>query len=718
MKLEKLILKDFLTYSDLEYDFPEVPIMVQGRNKTEDKQKSNGSGKSGLQTGIEMCITASNSRGVNDSEIVMFGKKEARAELIASCNVRKERIHISWVIKVKGSNILTLTKQPFNGDWEEVSFSNSNDGKKWILNWFAISKEDLFNYYIINKTRFKSFFNSSNREKIELINRFSDASIIDGIEKVDNTELQSKYDSLNREINMCEGKLELVKHSMDMELKRDFDKELNERSEEIDRKIKEVEKIIEQKGGLIINLDNRIQEIKGEIELLESNILDTKEQEKPINEEIGQVEELIFKKANAVKQARKLVSEFTSTNWDIERKVWEDKVYKTTNRIKENKKLVNSHEVDEKKIASKLNEIEVILSGSITCPSCRHEFVLDGDINELKDTSKKLIDINKQIVEVRKNIEKDIDKIKLELKGYEEKIGEINGRQKEENNSLESLRRALSSVEYEYNIECRKLDNLKNRLKSEIENKIYEYNNKIKDSNISIERTKYNIETTNEQIKNLQDNIKNLNAEKKGLTKGDNSEVILELKSKENSYKEQVKVKLKELNKIGDKIYNRNKWADNFKQFKMHIANQSLEFMEYHTNRFLSEICDDIVVKFDGFKVLSSGNIKEEITAKIIRNNERTFNSFSGGERGRLLFSSILANRHIINSTHPYGGLDFLSIDEVFEGIDSSGLKDFVNSVKCLGICVMIITHVTDEEVDENTLLIEKVGGVSRIVNK
>ena len=101
-----------------------------------------------------------------------------------------------------------------------------------------------------------------------------------------------------------------------------------------------------------------------------------------------------------------------------------------------------------------------------------------------------------------------------------------------------------------------------------------------------------------------------------------------------------------------------------------------------------------------------------------MRQTERTFLSFSGGEQGRMLFASILANRHMINLTHPYGGLDFLSIDEIFEGVDSSGLKDLVNAAKQLGICVMLITHVTDEEIDEDVLLIEKINGISKIIKQ
>ena len=178
MTLDRLILDRFLTYRELDYEISKKPLLVQGSNLTEIDQTSNGSGKSGIFTAIEFCIAASNSRDVRDSELVMFGESDARAQLFASCDVRKEKIHIDWDIRVKGSNKLSLRRE-INGAWEDVSFSNVNDGKKYIMNWFAIEKEDLFNYFIINKSRFKSFFKASNKEKVDLINRFSDASIVD-----------------------------------------------------------------------------------------------------------------------------------------------------------------------------------------------------------------------------------------------------------------------------------------------------------------------------------------------------------------------------------------------------------------------------------------------------------------------------------------------------------------------------------------------------------
>ena len=70
----------------------------------------------------------------------------------------------------------------------------------------------------------------------------------------------------------------------------------------------------------------------------------------------------------------------------------------------------------------------------------------------------------------------------------------------------------------------------------------------------------------------------------------------------------------------------------------------------------------------------------------------------------------------MINNTHPYGGWDFLSIDEIFESISAGGIGDICEAAKQLDCCVMIITHVSIEDVDANVIVIEKVDGFSNII--
>ena len=56
MRLTRLVLKDFISYEDLDYMFESKPLLVQGINLTDDGQKTNGVGKSVIPTAIEQCI--------------------------------------------------------------------------------------------------------------------------------------------------------------------------------------------------------------------------------------------------------------------------------------------------------------------------------------------------------------------------------------------------------------------------------------------------------------------------------------------------------------------------------------------------------------------------------------------------------------------------------------------------------------------------------------
>ena len=678
MRLEKIVLKNFLTYKELEYDFKRAPLLVQGKNLTEEDQESNGSGKSGIFTGIEFCIAGSNSRDVRDKELVMFGEKEAVAELYASCDVRKEHIHIEWNIKIKGSNKLKISVQKGEGEFKEVSFSNVNDGKKFILDWFDIEKEDLFNYYIINKSRFKTFFKASNKEKVELINRFSDASIVDGLDKLDNTELEADYNIIKSNINKIDGKIELTNEQIQWESNLDkgaeaerlkFEYKGTKENLEEDRSYVLHEKV--EIDGLIKEDQKEIKALRGQTSLIE----------------------------NKISNAKKLVDGFSETDFQSHIDSEHDVIYGKEDLIsKEETELEDLGDKD-LRLDMLIKELNVELSGAVKCPSCSHEFTIDskhgtlqdvknkaGKAGALKDKVKSKAEIHQAIIY---KVNKDIDAISLRI-----------SKLKEDRDSESKIKREL-------------FENL-NTASSElntINGKIIEFETSINDHKADLGFCDVDINKINAQLSDLkaEHNSK--------LTSGGEDKVKV-LKETLDTLQADKLISEGELSEKGDEIYKRNQWSNNFKQFRMHLANQSLEAIEFHMNRYLVGMESDLKVKLEGFKILANGTFKEEITAKIVRDVERTFSSFSGGEQGRLLFAAILANRHMINSTHKYGGLDFLSIDEVFEGVDSLGLKKLVKSAKQLEIAVMIITHVTDEEVNDDILLIEKINGISHVKAK
>ncbi len=711
MKLKKILLENFLTYEELEYSFQDKALLVQGVNLTDKNQKSNGSGKSAIQTGIEFALTASNSRGVNDKELVTYGFDKSKVKLVIECDSRKETLEIEWTIKVKGSNLLSLKIND-----NELSFSNVNDGKKQILDWLGISKEDLFNYYIINSTRFKSFFGSSNREKVDLINRFSDSSIIDGLEKIDNSKLEEEKENVEISINKIKGGVDTIKEQIEDVKNFDFTKEfedtkmdiMGEMSENnffIDELKKEVKKLDLDKK----DIDDEIDEFKVEIKKLEDSKSD--------------LDGLIKEQESIVANSKKAYDNKVVENDSIVAKDFSKDISKQDEIIKTQKLALglsqedlSKVDLDIVKVNKFLSGVDVKLGGSITCPSCSHVFIMDGDRKVLLDKKSNGDDLLIKLEDSKKSIELDIEKFDKNIKDANDaktllRTSEDNEAKlsRERESILRGLRDTLTKEEDT-------LSQLK-RKPLKIANDIAETNESIGEAKLERKDIKKEQDfIKNTKIEDLKYKNKALEKEMSELKVSNNVETIKKLKDSIKDREKKLLVLDKDLVAINDKIYNRNKWANNFKQFRLHLANKSLETMQYRTNEFLKELGNDILVRLDGYKVKANGTIKEEISATIIRDGERTFSSLSGGEQVRVLFSSILANRYLINTTHPHGGLDFLSVDEVFDKIDSVGMKHLIRSAKKLETCIMVISHVSDEDLaGEDILTIVKENGVSKI---
>jgi len=697
MKLIKLKLENFLTYEELEYNFEDKALLVQGINLTDKNQKSNGSGKSAIQTGIEFALTASNSRGVNDVELVTYGFDKSKVQLFIECESRKETLEIEWTIKTKGSNLLSLKINE-----NELSFSNVNDGKKQILNWLGISKEDLFNYFIINSTRFKSFFGSSNREKVDLINRFSDSSIIDGLENIDNSQFDSEKVDIENKINRAEGGIEIIVNQIDEAKNINFEDEFNKSKDDLESQISVVE--VKIKGFLktLVDYKNDKIEVEKDIQVVRDEIKEIEDSRIELDRQIDKEQSDVDFKFKTYNKLKRDFENIKFTNFKDELSAIEDNVVR-------DEKIKKDTETNISKINKFIEGLDVKLSGKIDCPKCSHTFVLDGDIEIMLTKKSQGEDLLKKYNNALVDIEDSLEKLS------NEKI-DIHSKENVELVESRALETILSDARKTFNDFEDTLSSTK-RKSLKIDEKVLKKTKEIEEFESELKEIikdeKFIKET---RVPYLESNIKDLEKDINNLKLGGNKDAIKKLKSSIKIKEEELIELNRELITVNDTIYNRNKWSNNFKQFRLHLANKSLETMQYRTNHFLKELGNDILVRLDGYKVKANGTIKEEISAVIIRDGERTFSSLSGGEQVRVLFSSILANRYLINSTHPHGGLDFLSVDEVFDKIDSVGMKHLIRSAKKLETCIMVISHVSDEDLSgEDILTIVKENGVSTI---
>lgn len=338
-----------------------------------------------------------------------------------------------------------------------------------------------------------------------------------------------------------------------------------------------------------------------------------------------------------------------------------------SSNLRNNLKILNK---DLNKIEIENNHLESVKDGFITCPECSNEFSLNSELSNI------------QIIGKISTNSKKIKSIKSEIKTVKSKISKVD----------ESLDKITAIRDSKDNLD-RKIRRLNSRMESNLED-IENYENKI--SKLKKELKKIN-------KKNVDDELNPL------------LEVISESK-------EELKSINSEKKNIDNDILENDFWIHHFskKGFLTFLTNKSIKSIEGVTNSYLKQMNSHLQVLIDGYTELKSGDIREKINISIVRKGMEisSFNRYSGGEKGRIKLANILGLQHLINLTSPTGGLNFLGLDEVFEGLDKTGQIDVLNILNNLKVTSLVITHRNQPIGAQNEVFIEKVNGHSRIINK
>lgn len=660
----RLRLVNFLSFKELEYDFENGPVLLMGENRSDEGQESNGSGKTAIQSAIEKCwLDYTSRKGVRDVDLIRRGQNEAIIESWIYCPVRDEVFHIKRILTKKGN------KLELHVNDESVSSATVNDGNNYIIDWFGISKEDLSNYYIVNKERFASFFTSSNSQKLQLIARFSNTTFLDNVDSDIKVEVSSKEtarESLAREKAFVQGRVETLKESltgcsmdkyerMKEEEISSYRNRITERESEITLKEEEIDSLTLEISRIEKRLIMVNDKLKGQSSILSDKIKDG---------------DKVLKEINLINGALKEVG-------DSERHVRDD--------IKES---INT----KSEIEAALADIDAVLAGIITCPKCGHRFLFDEDA-DIEVEEEKRVDLIKLNEEINRSIailnddlcriEEQSESLRCDLRSKREEESRFTS-------ELSVLRKSLAKVEED------------------------------------IERDKLKLETYKKQVKSLEEDTERAKAEVEKLgekmgevSKEDIGSAFMEEKKGIESDLEKENEKIKELDQkietVDGELQNARGWLVQYKEFRMYLANVSVKEIQRNCNETLRDMGSDLSVSIDGFKRKADGTVKEEITPTILRDEPLPFNSFSGGERGRLEYAMILAQQRMINQSNEHGGLNFLFTDEIAEGIDALGLRSLVKSLDRFNYPILVTTHVVNQSVGTKVLKVIKENNISRI---
>lgn len=658
----KLKLTNFLSFKELEYDFINGPVLLVGENRTDDGQESNGSGKTAIQSAIEKCWLDYVSREkVRDADLIRRGADMSTIESWIHCPIRKQTLYIKRTLTKKGNKLeLSLNDQP-------VSFATVNDGNDYIIDWIGISKEDLSNYYIVNRRRFISFFSSSNTQKLQLLGRFSNTNFLDKIDVDIKLKIQSYSDRLVDLKNIraaCDGRIDLLTQQLSDCTQEKF---LADQA----RRIQEREIEIEEQEAHNIFLARSTTECDKKIDGTRKLLEEKKDELYYITKSLNKEQEKCGSLDDRISTLEKELNDVQSKEKE-KRAAYEDAV-DTKNEI-----------------VQALADIENRLAGLITCPKCGHRFSLAEDINveteeERQVTIRKLGDdiqiTLKELFGAWELFQQEIKKKRSELQEERDKNDEILRR-------TASIKRKIIEVGNNIRIYTESIENEEKRKKQIFED--------IRKGEENIERIKNLIKTMKEEKFEDSWELKNLNEKLK----------------EEGKYRD---INVKKIEEKEEELRIAQEWLIQYKEFRMYLANISIKEIQARCNEVLKEMDSDLLVSIDGFKKKADGTLKDEITPTIIRAESLPFGLFSGGERGRLEYAMMLALQGMINKSNPHGGLSFLFTDEIAEGIDALGLKLLIKSLDKFNFPILITTHVVNQAVGSKTLKVIKENNVSRI---
>lgn len=657
-RFTKIGATNFQSFEELYWEVPlHKPIWVQGENKTELDQDSNGSGKSTIFEIIYYLIIGSSSSGKRDVKLISRWADQSFFWGELYNPFTNQRLRIERTLNRKSSSSLKII---LNDENRKEFVPSITEGNKKIIELIGISVEDLRNFYLINRDKFISFFSSSDSNKRDLITRFSKVTYLNRISPIIEREVETesnKVFKLNQEISSIEGSIETSKQNIES--------------------IKESCDVVNFEKNKTI----RVNLLQNEIESLNK----TKQEKLLLQDNLKDKISLLNRQIERKQYWIDIINKF-----DYNKKIvgLSSSLEEIQEAIVSNINLNNSINKDLMELSKIRTPLEITLQGEVECPNCNFHFV-PGDSINIEQAKEIIVGIKEEESELKKevekllNIENNLNKNKLDINSKQRVF--INKGTKR-NNLVKIIGAEISNLRTEL---------------ATINSSILSINKEILNLDLSITSKSKDLENEENLVppnfKSLSDPIKRAIKE--------NENKLVELKEKRDSI---LKV-----------IENKKTWIINFQSFYIYLTNKVLYNIEVLSNTFLEKIQTRLRLKLEGFKINADKSIKESITPIILEdgNEEDDYRTYSGGEKGKLILSTILSLHELINMSSPSGGLDFLFIDEILDSVDSKGMSSFLKTLESLNKTIFITSHVGTKEINENVLKIVKINGKSSIEN-
>lgn len=760
-KLNKIEARNLCTFRELNYTLTQgVTTLVFGDNRDNDSQRSNGSGKSALIEAIALILTGSPLRKVRTEEIINDRADECYLSALLTNTSTGEELTVERTLLRKGASVVAIS---IGG--QPVALPGVDSANRFLLDKLGITKEEVYNNFVLSKYKYQEFLGSSDSQKKEIINRFSNGILVDqAVARVAEDLKPVEEEARDQELKLAaiQGRIDMLSEQI-----REQEASRAERERTRTERIASMQDIMAAKRALvrekhdaadalsgrlpeIDRTDVRLRELEKGESSLEASLLGIRTLLSPLGIVPGDWTSVIARKKTEVAQQQQRLESLAvqqaaaaqrlderATAHDRLRGEFRDFTLQADSRREEFETRMSEVEKDDRTLSEDLvsqrkrkytltqavESLKNKLSGTVVCPRCRHtflvsdrEFDVEQGREELRQTAEQLDVESKQLAETYARIER-VDAQRDALRHSQEELSVTLGRWKQRVAEAESQAFAARTESERLNRMQRQITDAIEELTAAIggvrQRMFDEAFDRLEGVARSWERQREQLlseaAAAEGALAALEESLQQLR---------ECHDTTISQRESLKIYQAQSREALLCKEAVDEKLHRLREQQERFVQFKTYLANTKIEALARITNEFLEGIGSDIRIRFSGYTLLRSGKVREKISISLVRDGVDcgSFGKFSAGEAARVNLSTILAMQKLVNAgCEADKGLDLLVLDEIVEAVDEDGLQAMFGALNSLGITALVVSHGNIAESYPHKLIIRKENGVSRI---
>ena len=686
-KLRTVKIENIISFREAEFEIKEgVATLIFGMNLDNASQPRNGSGKSSLVEAIAFGLTGEPMREkVTVDEIINDTCDEAGIGLRLENDYDGTVFTIERRLSRKSPQTIECHKYDAEGteiETDKTVQATVADYNRFILDEIGLSKDDIYSHYILSDDKYRSFFRCPDKDKKEMINRFSNGYMVDeSIERVkrDMEPVEKELNAINTEMSAINGSISALEaqlagasektaaaHEEHERMLLSYDEKIAECRRSI-RQAREDRNMLSIRRAELEECILKVEEAEdGELafddahalieEICEkhniSGMTDYKALLKDCNDKIVELREEAsrckIRLEAAEKEKEECATAFRNLNDTYKaeyqdhnaqtasenelRKTMENEIAKYDTQLDhievELKKRKASRDASERK----LKELNNVLHGAVTCPKCHARFFVDEsrDVEDVVKECKALEASISRDENTIKSLDETFDNVDLKAQALSDKIksaDKANRLRAERLNALyDELRASKGKLDkVEGDIMAIRRDMVRTDNETErCTGRIDVMCNKMLGEFRSIVGNM--ISQCARRIKQNDSDIAYLNGQtvqyercKEELSRKGVADFARTIRESIDEYKKKLADADVRRRDVGGKHDMLKNQEACFVMFKSYLANKKIAAFSAVLNGFLEKIGSDIRICLEGFTMTKSGKLRDKIYVSVMR---------------------------------------------------------------------------------------------------